>query len=299
MEYSHITVMQKEAIEYLACMPGKIYADCTLGGAGHSIAICKKIAPKGVLIGIDRDPEAVKNAKKVLIEFEKDVNIKIFRANFENIPSLLLSEGIDKVDGILADLGLSLNQIKKSKRGFGFNNDEPLDMRMNPKNPITAEHIVNKFSYDQLVEIFREYGEEPLARYIAEKIRFEREKEEIKSSGRLADIVRRAVYRKKKTRGKIDPATKVFMAIRIAVNRELEILDKFMDTASGILNKNGRLCVISFHSLEDRIVKHKIKAMAKKGEIRSLTKKPVIPEQAEVARNSMARSAKLRAFEKL
>ncbi|MBW1615492.1 MAG: 16S rRNA (cytosine(1402)-N(4))-methyltransferase RsmH [Deltaproteobacteria bacterium] len=312
MSYEHTSVMPKEVINYLNCTNGKIIADCTIGGAGHSKLICEKIISKGLLIGIDQDPDAIKNAYNALSDY-KD-NIKIFYDNFKNLPSILSEAGVDKADGIIADLGISFNQIEYGGRGFSFQKEEPLDMRMNPKTFLTAEKIINAFEEKKLISIFKDYGEEPRARFIAKRIIEERKKEKITSSVRLAKIVEKAAYRKKKGRYKIHPATKVFMALRIAVNNELGILEKFIEDGVDSLASKGRICIISFHSLEDRIVKHKIKAMAKgcicpadfvkcvcgkKPKIKIITKKAIIPSDEEVRLNRKARSAKLRVAEKI
>lgn len=312
MSYEHTSVMPKEVINYLNCTNGKIIVDCTIGGAGHSKLICKKIIPKGLLIGIDQDPDAIKNAYKVLSDC-KD-NIRIFYDNFKNLSSILSKAGVDKADGIIADLGISFNQIEYGGRGFSFQKEEPLDMRMNPETFLTAEKIINAFEEKKLISIFKDYGEEPRARFIAKRIIEERKRERITSSARLAKIVEKAAYRKKKGRYKIHPATRVFMALRIAVNNELEILEKFIENGVDSLASKGRICIISFHSLEDRIVKHKIRAMAKgctcpsdflqcvcgkKPRIKIITKKAVIPSDEEIGFNRKARSAKLRVAEKI
>ncbi len=174
MSYEHISVMPNEVISYLNCANGKIIADCTIGGAGHSKLICQKIIPNGLLIGIDQDPDAVKNAYKNLSDYKK--NIKIFHENFKNLPSILSNVGVEKADGIIADLGMSFNQIKSSGRGFSFQKDEPLDMRMNPQTLLTADKIVNTFEEKKLISIFKNYGEEPKARFIAKRIIEERKK---------------------------------------------------------------------------------------------------------------------------
>ena len=311
MSYEHISVMPNEIISYLNCANGKIIADCTIGGAGHSKLICQKIIPKGLLIGIDQDPDAVKNAYKILSDY-KD-NIKIFHDNFKNLPSILSNAGVEKTDGIIADLGISFNQIKSSGRGFSFQKEEPLDMRMNPQTLLTADKIINTFEEKKLISIFKNYGEEPKARFIAKKIVEERKKEKITSSTHLAKIAEKAAYRKK-GRHKIHPATRIFMALRIAVNNELEILEQFIENAVDALASTGRICIISFHSLEDRIVKYKIKAMekgcicpadflqcvcGKKPKLKIITKKAIIPSAEEIKLNHKARSAKLRVAEKI
>jgi len=312
--------MLDEAVDYLNCRPGKVYVDCTLGGSGHAGAICRKIIPGGVFIGLDQDEDAIKYGKHILKEF--DLEIHLFNENFINLPEILSQLNIKGVDGILLDLGLSFHQIVSSGRGFSFNKDEFLDMRMDVRTKIKAWDIVNKMSEKDLKKIFKDLGEERQAGTIARRIVYARNKKPVQTSKELADLVCRAVYRKEsgrkrsKSRGlrKIHPATRVFMALRIYVNKELERLSGFMETAADLLNPKGRLCAISFHSLEDRIVKHKIKAMEKgcicppdfpqcicnkKPLVRSLIKKIIQPTEKETALNPMARSAKLRAFEKI
>ncbi|QTA82092.1 Ribosomal RNA small subunit methyltransferase [Desulfonema limicola] len=310
--YNHIPVMLKEVIFFLNCRPGKIYVDCTLGGSGHSLSILEKTGSQGLLIGIDQDKDAVAYGWKRLKEFEK--NIRLFHANFTDLPEILNSLNIKGVDGIIADLGLSLHHIKHSGRGFSFNNDEPLDMRMNINNDLTAHKLVNTLKENELGNIFWKYGEETRARRIAREIVKSRKKEPVNSSADLAEIVSRVCPKNKKGSRYIHPATKVFMALRIAVNRELENLETFMEQVPGLLNPKARLCILSFHSLEDRIVKHQLKSLAKgctcppvfpqcvchqSPKLKILTRKPVMPGQDEINQNPMSRSTRLRAAEKI
>ena len=312
MSYKHIPVMLSEVIHYLNCKPGKIYADCTLGGSGHASAILEKIIPDGILIGIDQDIDAIKNAKRKLKPYK--LNIHLFHDNFINLPKILSQLNITAVDGILLDLGISFHHLDSSGRGFSFRKDEPLDMRMNIESDTTAEELINTMDEKSLAEIFFKYGEERYSRKIAKKIVNVRKKEKIKSSRQLSEIVCGAVSGKASSRRRIHPATRVFMAVRIAVNKELNILNSFMETAFDLLKPEGRFCILSFHSLEDRIVKRKIKLMEgkcicppalprcvcnKTRVIRSLTKKVLRPTEEEVAANPMARSARMRAVEKL
>jgi len=312
MQYNHIPAMPVEVASYLNCRPGKVYVDCTLGGCGHAIEICRKIVPDGLLIGIDQDMAAIKNAKKKLRRYERSV--RLFNDNFTNLKTVLSHLNIASADGILLDLGLSLYQLESSGRGFSFKTNEPLDMRMNIKSDITAEQIINKASEESLRNIFSDYGEERRAKQIARKIVKTRKDKPIKTSGQLAGIVVGPAKKGKSAYQKIHPATKVFMALRIAVNRELESLESFMENVADYLNPGGRLCVLSFHSLEDRIVKRRIKTLEKgcicppqfpkcvcnkKSVLRSLTKKVVRPTEKEIAKNPMARSARLRAAEKI
>jgi len=303
--------MPKEVIFFLNCLPGKVYVDCTLGGSGHARAICEKIIPGGVFIGIDQDKDAIQNAKKVLKSF--DLTVHLFHSNFTYLPDILQELDIAGVDGILLDLGVSLHQLESSGRGFSFQRDEPLDMRMNATSGQKAEDLINQLEEKELKTIFKKYGEERWAARIAKQIVRERRRSTVRSSAKLAQIVCQAVP-KQALHQKIHPATRVFMALRIAVNRELERLDQFMQNVADLLNPKGRLCVLTFHSLEDRITKHRIKALEKdcvcppdfpecvcnqKRAVRSLTKKVVRPSEAEIAINPMARSTKLRAFEKI
>jgi len=312
MRYHHIPVMSEEAIYYLNCIPGNIYVDCTLGGSGHANAICKKIMPDGLLIGIDQDIDAIQNAKKVLKPFE--LNIHLFHSNFIHLPDLLNQLNIPAVDGILLDLGLSAHHLESSGRGFSFKRDEPLDMRMDITATITAKDIINTYKEKELSELFKRYGEERWASPIAKRIIKDRAHQRIKTSSQLADIISSVIPKRAALTRKIHPATRVFMALRIAVNKELERLDAFMENIPLLLKPKGRLCVISYHSLEDRIVKHWIKNLAtecvcpkeipkcicnRKKIVRSMTKKAVRPKEKEIELNPSARSAKLRAAEKI
>ena len=312
MPFKHIPVMIPEVLHYLNCKPGTIYVDGTLGGSGHARAICRNISPDGVFIGIDQDIDAIRNAEDVLKSF--DLTIRLFHGNFVDLPEFLRQLKIKAVDGILLDLGISLHQIESSGRGFSFLRDEPLDMRMNRASRTTAEDLINRMDEKNLKQIFREYGEERWAGQIAKKIATSRKQKAIRSSRQLAQIVCDAVPKSKSFHQKIHPATRVFMALRIAVNRELEMLNAFMENVADFLNPKARLCVLSFHSLEDRIVKHRFKALEKgcicpsnfpecvcnqKPVFRLLTKKVVRPSIEEIERNPMARSTKLRAAEKI
>jgi 16S rRNA (cytosine1402-N4)-methyltransferase len=312
MSFKHIPAMLHEALHYLNCRPGKIYVDCTLGGSGHARAICKKIMPGGVFIGIDQDIDAVRNARKVLEGL--DLSVHLFHGNFIHLSDFLEQLEIKSVDGILLDLGVSLHQIESSGRGFSFKKDEPLDMRMSTAADTTAEDLINRMAEKSLRKIFQKYGEERWSAQIARKIVQQRKLKPIRSSKHLVRIVCDAIPKPALFNQKIHPATRVFMALRIAVNKELEMLDLFMENVADLLTPKGRLCVLSFHSLEDRIVKHRLKALAKscvcppdfpkcacdkRSVIRLLTKKIVRPTKDEIARNPMARSTKLRAAEKI
>ena len=312
MQFHHVPAMPTETVDYLNCKPGKIYVDCTLGGSGHALRICEKIQPNGVLIGIDQDADATNHARQALRSCQAVVHI--VHANFVQLPNILSQFKIAAADGILVDLGLSYHQIEGSGRGFSFRKDEPLDMRMNTDSTLTAADIVHQEGENSLVKIFKDYGEERWARRIARKIIVARKKHPIRTSGQLAGIVLSAVPQGARRRQKIHPATRVFMALRIAVNRELEHLETFLGFVADYLNPGGRLCVLSFHSLEDRIVKRRFQALAKgctcppnfpqcvcktKPAVRILTRKVVRPMPEEIESNPMARSTRLRALEKI
>jgi 16S rRNA (cytosine1402-N4)-methyltransferase len=312
MSYRHIPAMLNEVVNYLNCRPGKIYVDGTLGGCGHARAVCESIIPGGSFIGIDQDLDAISNAETVLKDYSS--NIHLFHGNFVRLPEFLQQLEIDSVDGILLDLGLSQHQIENSGRGFSFNKDEPLDMRMDIRSPQTAQKLINNLSQAELHKLFREYGEERRAKRIAKNIIRIRRREKIRTSRQLAQIVVNSIPAQAAFKQKIHPATRVFMALRIAVNRELERLETFLEHAVDLLNPGGRLCVLAFHSLEDRIVKQRFKALEKgcncppqlpqcvcgqEPQLRILTKKVARPTEEEIAANPMARSTRLRAAEKL
>jgi 16S rRNA (cytosine1402-N4)-methyltransferase len=310
MAFRHVSAMPLEVARYLDCKPGEICVDGTLGGSGHAGTICEKIAPGGVFIGIDQDRDAVDHARRVLRS--PDVRVHLFHDNFANLPEILIGLGISGVDAILLDLGLSLHQLEGSGRGFSFQKNEPLDMRMDTTLPQTAADLVNGMGEKALRDIFRTYGEERFSGRIARRIVARRAEAPILTSGALAEIVARAVPRKGAPQ-RIHPATRVFMALRIAVNGELDRIDTFMAQSAECLNTGGRLVVLSFHSLEDRIVKRRIRELekgctcpsdfpvcvcGKVPRVRNLTKKTVRPEQEEIDRNPMARSTRLRAMVK-
>ncbi len=312
MRYRHIPAMPKEVDHYLNCRPGQKIVDGTIGGCGHASRICAKILPDGLLIGIDRDKDAIASAKIILEPFAP--NICLFHGNFIHLSDFLSQLKLTAVDGILLDLGVSLHQIENSGRGFSFRADEPLDMRMNNQSGKTAADLINSLHEVELKTIFKNYGEERWAKRIATKIINVRRQKKIRTSKELAKIIIDAIPRQAALKQKIHPATRVFMGLRIAVNQELETLKAFMDQVVRFLNPGGRLCVLSFHSLEDRIVKHQLRALEKgcscapqlpscvcgqKPVIKILTKKVVRPTAEEVSINPMARSTRLRAAEKI
>ncbi len=312
MTYRHVSAMLKEAVACLSCRPGGTYIDGTLGGAGHARAICQEIMPGGLLIGVDQDADAIANARHILEPYAD--HIRLFHGNFVDLPDYLAQLGIETVDGILLDIGLSQYQLEMSGRGFSFQKDEPLDMRMDIRSETRAADLVNQLDEGALVRIFKEYGEERWSKRIANAIVRGREKETIRTSRQLADLIVSAVPGRAAASQKIHPATRIFQALRIAVNQELERLAAFLESAMDLLAPKGRLCVLSFHSLEDRIVKRKFKALAtgcdcppdlpmcvcgKKPRVRLLTRKVVRPTQQEIDRNPMARSTRMRAVEKI
>ncbi|MBT9537013.1 MAG: 16S rRNA (cytosine(1402)-N(4))-methyltransferase RsmH [Nitrospirae bacterium] len=290
MKVIHHPVMLREVIMLLKPVLGGVYVDATVGLGGHAEEILRHIG-YGRLLGIDRDEEALDMAMKRI----PDNRLTLKKGKFSDISRLAAEAGISEADGILFDLGTSMFHLKTAERGFSFFSEEPLDMRMDREQEITAAHIVNKYPEKEISRILWEYGEEKLSRKIARAVIDYRAEKKIDTCAELSDIVYR-VYRK---RGKHHPATKTFQALRIAVNDELNELRKGLNEAAGILKSGGRLCVISYHSLEDRIVKNFIRDEHKQGGLRMLTKKPIAPSDEEVRFNPSARSAKLRGAEKI
>lgn len=310
MSFEHVSVMLKETVDGLNVKPGGIYVDGTLGGAGHSYEICKRLNGKGRLIGIDQDEAAIEAASERLKEFGDMVTI--VRNNYENIGSVLYELGIDKVDGIMLDLGVSSYQLDTAERGFSYREEAPLDMRMDQRNPKTAKDIVNGYSEMELFRIIRDYGEDNFAKNIAKHICMEREKKPIETTTELAEIVKQAIPMKIRKKGG-HPAKQTFQAIRIELNRELEVLSGTLDEMIDLLDDNGRLSIITFHSLEDRIVKSAMKknenpctcppdfpvcmcGNKSKGVV--ISRKPILPSTEEFIENPRSQSAKLRVFEK-
>ena len=312
MPYHHIPAMSREVAYYLNCQPGKIYVDCTLGGCGHARDICERMIPGGTLVGIDQDADAIRNAETVLIDYLP--HLHLFHGNFAQTADYLSQLNIAAVDGILLDLGVSLHQIAQSGRGFSFKTDEPLDMRMDVRSDVTAEVLLQQITEADLADLFFRYGEERHSRAIARKIIEIRKRQTISTSRQLAEIVTGAVPPFARYKSKIHPATRVFMALRIAVNHEIERLEEFLKQAADLLNPGGRLCVLSFHSLEDRMVKQHMRDLQSKCKCppdfprcvcikapvaHLLTSKAVRPTENEIQQNPMARSTRLRAMEKL
>ncbi|MBU1194187.1 MAG: 16S rRNA (cytosine(1402)-N(4))-methyltransferase RsmH [Proteobacteria bacterium] len=312
MEFEHTSVMPQEVHEHQNLKPGNICVDCTLGGAGHALATLKSILPDGKLIGIDQDLDAIKHAKKVLQPFENQVLLN--HSNFSDLPQILSSNNIEGVHSILLDLGFSLNQLRNGNRGFSFKKEEPLDMRMDIRNNLTASEIINSFQEKDLADLFFRFGEEKLSRRIARRIVQERTTAPIQTSLALAQIIEKAVPSRQTYKQRIHPATRVFQALRIAVNAELEQLETFLETAPSLLLKGGRLLIISFHSLEDRIVKQAFKKFEDgctcppklpvclcgfTPVMKTITRKPITPTKQEIENNPMARSSKLRVAQKI
>jgi 16S rRNA (cytosine1402-N4)-methyltransferase len=303
--------MLAEVLQALNLKPGGTYVDCTVGGGGHSREILRLTAPDGVLIGLDRDPLAIRRAERELAEFGG--RARLIYENFVNLPRVLKGLGISQVDGLLYDLGVSSLQLDDPGRGFSYMADGPLDMRMDPAGPVTAADLVNGLEEKELAEIIFRYGEERWARRIASFIAAERKRRPIESTGRLVEIIKMAVPAGARRTGP-HPAKRTFQALRIAVNGELEELAGALKEAVVFLKPEGRICVLSFHSLEDRIVKETFRELAgtcrcppgapvcgcrKEGVLRVLTRRPVLPSPGEVERNPRARSARLRVAERL
>ncbi len=295
-ENFHQPVMVAEVVRLLCAKENGIFLDCTLGLGGHAEAILEASSPDGVLIGIDVDEDALEIAKKNLSRFND--RVKFVYGNFKNADKIIKELNVNSVDGVLLDLGLSSLQIEKSERGFSFMKDGPLDMRMDKNNSITAEEIINNYRIDELQRIISEYGEERYAKRIAKKIGEIRRKKRIRTTTELVNIINSVVLGSGSKR-RIHPATRTFQALRIAVNQELENLKEFFSIALSILKKGGRLVVISFHSLEDRIVKLTFKKWEKEGSFKILTQKVVTPSEEEILANPRAGSAKLRAGERI
>jgi 16S rRNA (cytosine1402-N4)-methyltransferase len=291
MQIVHLPVLEREVGDILGLQEGGTYVDATVGLGGHSEMMLKKIGQNGRVIGLDRDDEALKRAAERLA----DSRITLKKTAFSNLEEGMRSVGIQEADGILFDLGVSMMQLKDSGRGFSFLSGERLDMRMDNGQPLSAWDVVNGYSEEELVRILKEYGEEFRAARIVRAIMRSREEKTIDTCAELAGIVSRAVGRS----GRTHPATRVFQALRIEVNRELDELKAGLAASLRVLKPGGRLCVISYHSLEDRIVKNFMRDKARTGHIRQLTKKPIVASREEMRINPSSRSAKLRGAEKL
>jgi 16S rRNA (cytosine1402-N4)-methyltransferase len=294
MDATHDPVMLNEVVELLDPSRGGLFVDCTVGLGGHGRAVLDAGATR--LLGLDRDQHALEIAAQVLAPWQD--RVELVHADYRELPAVLAARGIDGVNGALADLGVSSMQFDAPGRGFSFRRDEPLDMRMDQSTGPTAAELLVDVEEGDLADVIYRYGEERFSRRIARRIVEARRSTPIATTTQLAEIVRRALPRKGYQR--IDPATRTFQALRIWVNRELEGLDSFLTTAARLLRRGARFAVITFHSLEDRVVKHTFRALAAGEEaVRLLTKKPIVPDDRELARNPRARSAKLRAIERL
>ncbi len=288
----HVPILTEEILEHLCLKPGNVVCDATLGGGGHAKEILRKITPQGRLIGIDQDREAIDRTKLNLKEF--DGHYDLIEANFRQIDHVLKELKIDSIDAILFDLGISSDQILSETRGFSFQWDSPLDMRMDLKSPLTAADLINDTPEEDLANIFWQYGEERGSRRIAKVIVEERHKKRISTCLELSQLIEKKFGR----RGRIHPATKVFQALRIVVNDELGAVEEALPKAIQLLKPHGRIAVLTFHSLEDRIVKRMFKEKHRVGEIKIINKKVIKPSREEVLSNSKSRSAKLRVAEK-
>lgn len=311
MEFKHKSVLLFETIDNLNIKPDGIYVDGTLGGGGHSFQILKQLGEGGRLIGIDQDEDALKAAGERLAIFEDKVTT--VRSNYCHMKQVLHDLGIEKVSGIVLDLGVSSYQLDEPERGFTYREDVPLDMRMDRRNPKTAKNIVNEYSEMDLFRIIRDYGEDKFAKNIAKHIVAAREKKEIETTGELIEIIKAAIPAKVRATGG-HPAKKTFQAIRIELNEELEVLQNSLDEMIDLLEDGGRICIITFHSLEDRIVKTIYKTnenpctcpshfpvcvCGKKSKGKVITRKPIVPSDEELEYNSRAKSSKLRVFERI
>ena len=289
--------MCSEVLQYLNVKPHQTIIDCTVGEGGHAEAILARLVPGGKLIGIDQDSEALEIAQRRLSAYED--SLELVHDNFINIDTIMKERSIKSIDGVLLDLGVSSLQLDTSRRGFSIKNDGPIDMRMNPEAKLTAKDLVNILSENELSRIMKDYGEERWTPQVARAIIREREESPIVSTKQLAKVIAAAIPAGFGRRKRIHPATRVFQAFRIAVNCELVILDKTLAKIPGLLSKKGRICAISYHSLEDRIVKRRMKDFSRDNLLKIRTKKPVTPREEEVAVNPRARSAKLRVAERI
>ena len=310
MAFKHKSVLLEETVDGLAIKPDGIYVDGTLGGGGHAFEVCSRLNEQGRFIGIDQDAAAIEAASERLRDFGEKVTI--IRSNYCEMKSRLHEIGVDKVDGIVIDLGVSSYQLDTAERGFSYRVDAPLDMRMDQRQQLTAREIVNTYSEADLFRVIRDYGEDKFAKNIAKHIVIERQKAPIETTGQLNEIIRHALPMKfQKTTG--HPSKRTFQAIRIELNRELDVLRESLDDMIEMLNPGGRICIITFHSLEDRIVKSAFRknenpcicpshfpvcvcGNVSKGKV--ITRKPILPSEEELEYNSRSKSAKLRIFER-
>ena len=309
MEFKHKSVLLNETIDGLNIKPDGIYVDGTLGGGGHAYEVCRRLGEKGSIVGIDQDAAAIEAASARLKDFGEKVTI--VRSNYCDMKSKLHELGIDKVDGIVLDLGVSSYQLDTAERGFSYREDAPLDMRMDTRQKMTARDIVNDYTEADLYRVIRDYGEDKFAKNIAKHIVQARAVKTVETTAELSEIIRASIHMKfQKKSG--HPAKRTFQAIRIELNRELDVLRDSLDDMIDLLNPGGRLCIITFHSLEDRIVKSAFRknenpctcppdfpvcVCGKKSKGSIITKKPILPSEEELEYNSRSKSAKLRIFE--
>ena len=311
MEFNHVSVLLDECIENLNIKEDGVYVDCTMGGAGHSKEIVKRLSDKGLFIGFDQDKNAIATAKERLAEYSD--RVRFVHSNFENIKEELEKIGVYKIDGVLADLGVSSHQLDEADRGFSYMHDAPLDMRMDVRKNFSAYDVVNTYSEEQLAKIIRDYGEDNWAKRIAKFIVEERQEKPIENTGELVEVIKKAIPKKARIDGP-HPAKRTFQAIRIEVNNELGVINKMIEDAVSMMNKGGRVCIITFHSLEDRIVKtifrknenpctcpsdFPVCVCGKKSKGKVITRKPILPGETEMEENPRSKSAKLRIFERV
>lgn len=310
LEFVHKSVLLNETVDSLNIKPNGTYIDGTLGGGGHAYEVCKRLGEHGRFIGIDQDAEAIEAAGLRLAEFGDKVTI--VRSNYVDIDNILKSLNISKVNGIMLDLGVSSHQLDTVERGFSYKENAPLDMRMDVRNPMTAKDIVNNYSEMELYRVIRDYGEDKFAKNIAKHIVNARKEKEIETTYELNDIIKAAIPMKMRVNGG-HPAKKTFQAIRIELNKELEVLNNSIDKMIDLLDDGGRLSIITFHSLEDRIVKTRFRnnenpcicppdfpvcVCGKKSKGKVITRKPIVPSEQEIIENKRAKSSKLRVFER-
>ena len=310
MKFNHTSVLLQETIDGLNIRPDGVYVDGTLGGGGHSYEIASRLSDRGQLIGIDQDEAAITAAGERLKEFGD--RVIIVRSNYRNTKSILQSLQIEKIDGMMMDLGVSSYQLDTEERGFSYRYDAPLDMRMDKRQTLTARDIVNGYSEMELFRVIRDYGEDKFAKNIAKHIVAARQQSPIETTGRLNEIIKAAIPAKMRAEGG-HPSKRTYQAIRIECNKELEVLRDSLEELIGLLNPGGRICIITFHSLEDRIVKSAFKkaenpctcppsfpvcVCGKVSQGKVITNKPILPGEEELERNSRAKSAKLRIFER-
>ncbi|WP_050614684.1 16S rRNA (cytosine(1402)-N(4))-methyltransferase RsmH [Bacillus testis] len=308
--FKHVTVLLKETVDGLQIKPDGVYVDCTLGGAGHSSYLLSQLSDKGKLYAFDQDETAIRNAKEKLKEYGD--RVEFIQSNFTYIEEELAARGVVEVDGILYDLGVSSPQLDTPERGFSYQHDAPLDMRMDQRSELSAYDVVNKWPYNDLVRIFFQYGEEKFSKQIARKIEAARDIKPIETTFELVELIKEGIPAPARRKGG-HPAKRIFQAIRIAVNDELKVFEESLMQSIGLLKKGGRISVITFHSLEDRICKSVFKKQSDMPELppglpiipeefkpvlKLVNRKPILPSEEELENNNRARSAKLRIAEK-